>query len=249
MRFYLTGNEFIDMNDPIDISIGIRDNNKGVQAWYVDPPSFEPVMEHGFVGSVAQGGNVNFRNVKFNPHGNGTHTESYGHITEDIYPVSNCFEKFFFKCSLASILPRENSNGDKIITKEQLLTKFSPGFSEALIIRTLPNQLSKLELNYSNTNPPYLDVECVALLNEWGVQHLLVDIPSVDKEIDGGELAFHHKFWNVPIAPISSRTITELIFVANEIEDGNYLLEIQLANFENDAAPSRPILYKIKKEG
>ena len=77
---------------------------------------------------------------------------------------------------------------------------------------------------------------------------MLLDLPSVDKEIDGGVLAFHHAFWNVPNHPDSSRTITELIYVPNELSDGAYLLELQVSNFENDAAPSRPILYPIKKE-
>jgi hypothetical protein len=76
----------------------------------------------------------------------------------------------------------------------------------------------------------------------------LVDIPSVDKEIDGGALAFHHAFWNVPEQPITNRTITELIYVPNEVEDGHYILELQLSNFDNDAAPSRPLLYKKRKE-
>jgi len=81
-----------------------------------------------------------------------------------------------------------------------------------------------------------------------GVKHLLVDIPSVDKEIDGGTLAFHHAFWNVPEQPITNRTITELIYVPNEVEDGHYILELQVSNFDNDAAPSRPLLYKKRKE-
>ena len=31
-------------------------------------------------------------------------------------------------------------------------------------------------------------------------------------------------------------------------EDGDYILELQLAPFANDASPSRPVLYKIQKE-
>ena len=106
----------------------------------------------------------------------------------------------------------------------------------------------KLTMEYSNTNPPFMDHSCVEVLNGLGVKHLLVDIPSVDKEVDGGVLAFHHAFWQVPEKPLIHRTITELIFVPNHLTDGDYLLELQVANFENDAAPSRPLLYPIKKE-
>jgi hypothetical protein len=34
--------------------------------------------------------------------------------------------------------------------------------------------------------------------------------------------------------------------VCSEIEDGEYVLELQVAPIENDASPSRPLLYKIK---
>ncbi|MGO3156445.1 MAG: cyclase family protein, partial [Mesonia sp.] len=30
------------------------------------------------------------------------------------------------------------------------------------------------------------------------------------------------------------------------VEDGNYLLNLQIASFHNDASPSKPVLYKIE---
>ena len=90
-----------------------------------------------------------------------------------------------------------------------------------------------------------MDISIIELFQELEVKHLLVDLPSVDREEDKGELAFHHAFWDVPNKPNLERTITELIFVENKIPDGKYLLEIQMAPFENDASPSRPVLYKI----
>jgi hypothetical protein len=42
-------------------------------------------------------------------------------------------------------------------------------------------------------------------------------------------------------------TITDFIYVPNTIEDGEYLLNLMIAPFENDATPSKPILYKIIK--
>ena len=41
------------------------------------------------------------------------------------------------------------------------------------------------------------------------------------------------------------RTITELIGIPDKVKDGKYLLNISLANIENDASPSRPIIYEI----
>lgn len=76
-------------------------------------------------------------------------------------------------------------------------------------------------------------------------------MPSVDKEHDEGKLLAHKAFWNVKDTlnlnsdARLSATITEMIYVPDEIEDGNYILNLQIASFENDASPSKPILYKI----
>jgi kynurenine formamidase len=242
MKFYLDKDWFIDTTAFIDLSIGV--STHGVRAWYLNSPRISPVMENGFVGSVELGGAVNFRDIYFNPHGHGTHTESHGHISKEVFPVSSCFNQFFFEAQLITISP-EVIGEDRVITAEQL-RNISP--CDALVIRTEPNDLSKGTTNYSDTNPTYMDVACVQKLNECGIKHLLVDIPSVDKEIDGGILAFHHAFWNVPQNPVRDRTITELIYVPSDVEDGSYILELQVSNFENDAAPSRPLLYKKRKE-
>ena len=63
MRLYLNRSEYIETNEPIDLSIGLQSGEKNVRAWYVNPPTFEPVRANGFVGSVSEGGGVNFRDV------------------------------------------------------------------------------------------------------------------------------------------------------------------------------------------
>jgi hypothetical protein len=79
----------------------------------------------------------------------------------------------------------------------------------------------------------------------------LIDLPSVDREEDEGKLLAHKAFWNVKDVNTLNEdarkncTITEMIFVENEIQDGSYLLNLQIASFENDASPSKPLLYKI----
>ena len=42
-------------------------------------------------------------------------------------------------------------------------------------------------------------------------------------------------------------TITEMIYVNDAVKDGSYILNLQFASFENDASPSKPVLYKIEK--
>jgi kynurenine formamidase len=248
MRLYLNENEFIETNEPLDLSIGLQSGSKNLRAWYVNPPTFEPVRANGFIGCVVEGGGVNFRDVFFNPHGHGTHTECHGHITPEVVSVNQKLKTYFFKAQLVSVEPKVLENGDELIVKEQLETKLGESQIEALIIRTLPNTKDKRSKNYSDTNPPYLDLSVIELIESFGIQHLLVDMPSVDRESDEGKLAFHHAFWNVPENP-NDKTITELIYVNDEITDGLYILEMQMAPFENDASPSRPVLYKIQKKG
>lgn len=248
MKFFLDQQRYIDTRYPLDISIGLSDSVDNPRAWYVDSPKFEPVRTEHYTGAVAEGGSVNFRDIFFNPHGHGTHTECLGHITKEVYSINQKLQEFFFEAQVVSIEPEVRTNGeveDRIITLEQF-----EGISidaEALILRTLPNDLSKKSWNYSDTNPPYLEREIAAYLIRKGVKHFLLDLPSVDRESDEGVLAFHHDFWEVPNNPNHERTITELIFVADTIEDGHYILNLQVAPFENDASPSRPVLYEINK--
>ena len=243
MRFYLNENEFIETDSPMDLSMDLSDNQT-LSAWYVSPPKMEVVRENGFLGSVEEGGDVNFRSIWFNPHGHGTHTESSGHITKEILSINKVLKNYFFRALLISLSPLEQANGDRIISIPTLPEGLDV---EALIIRTLPNSDSKKSLNYADTNPPFLALDGIKVLNDFHIKHLLIDLPSVDKEKDGGELAFHHAFWEVPHVNRIERTITELIFVDEKIIDGEYILELQVAPFENDASPSRPVLYKINQ--
>lgn len=232
----------IDLNKGIDLSIPLSNDDKNPSAWYVKPPIFEPVMEDGWIGEVKKGGAVNFRNIFFNPHGHGTHTECLGHITPEIHSINKHLNQFFFQAVLISITP-EIRGEDAVINAIQLELLKQYDSIEALIIRTLPNTKEKKSKNYSSTNPPYIAIECLEIINELNIKHLLIDLPSVDKETDGGELAFHHGFWEVPNNPRFDRTISEMIFVPEEAVDGAYLLNLQVAPFENDAAPSRPLIF------
>ena len=80
-----------------------------------------------------------------------------------------------------------------------------------------------------------------------GIYHLLIDLPSIDREEDDGLLVAHRAFWDYPNQIDLKRTITELIFVPDYIKDGFYLLNLSPANINNDASPSRPVLYKLSK--
>ena len=236
----------VDFFAPIDISMPLSTSEKTVSAWYVKPMQLEPVRMGDWVGDVNQGGSVNFRTITFNPHGNGTHTECVGHISKSFETINQHLKRFLFVAEVITVLPEQLPDGDFVITRKQIeLCLQDAENTEALVIRTLGNSPAKLYQQYGNTNPPYIQKEAIALMNEKGIQHLLIDMPSIDKEVDGGKLEAHHAFWQYPHDTQFHKTITEMIYVPNEIYDGTYLLNMQIAPFENDASPSKPVLYKV----
>lgn len=241
----------MNTENPIDISLSFTDNKNATSAWYVNPVKIEPVMQKNFIGSVAKGGSVNFNNITFNPHGNGTHTECVGHITPEFYSVNILLTSYWFKALLITIKPeklRQNTHygrtDDLIILKSVLEKSIANTHARALIIRTLPNRDDKKTKSYSHTNPCYLEPDAAAYISN-KFDHLLIDLPSVDREEDGGKLLAHKAFWQYPHNTQFHKTITELIYVPDEISDGEYMLNLMIAPFENDASPSKPVLYKL----
>ncbi|NEN24564.1 cyclase family protein [Cryomorpha ignava] len=243
-----------DLSKPIDISIPLHPD--GPRAWYVDKMTIEPVMTDRFTGSVAKGGAVNFRNIAFNPHGHGTHTETVGHIDNEIISINRTLNKFFFLAELLTIAPKPftgreeefKKHGDRIITQADVDLAIGDRKCEALIIRSVPNTDEKLSKNYSNTNPVYFEPGALNFMRAKGIKHLLTDLPSVDREEDGRKLLAHRAFWHGNRPDDLECTITEFIYVPDSVADGTYLLNLQIVSFENDASPSKPVLYKIEKE-
>ena len=238
-----------DLNHPIDISIPLIEADRVVNCFYAPVYETFPVVAGDFVGSTVQGGPLNFLNVRLNPHGNGTHTECVGHIAKEPYTINQCLRQFHHAARLISVFPTKLENGDRVIQQQQLeLLLPKQERLEALVIRTLPNTRDKLTQSYSGTNPVYMDAVAMEWLVEKGLKHLLIDLPSVDREEDGGKLAAHKAFWKYP-TQVKNRehcTITELIYVPAKVADGLYLLNFGIASFEIDVSPSKPVLYTIE---
>lgn len=255
------------MKDPIDISIPLRFNGPQPNAYGVDAARSRACEAGDIVGDTRRGGSVNFEEYSIIPHCNGTHTECVGHITDKRISVLNCLKDVVIDAVIISVQPDEK-DGDLIIPRSLVETAISGSrkaltnvratdteVSSALIVRTLPNDDSKLTREYGESFvPPYFSAEAMEYMVECGFKHLLVDMPSIDRIFDGGKLLNHRIFWNV--APGSrelnansrvNSTITELIYVPNEVADGEYLLNLQIAPFASDAAPSRPVLLRQER--
>lgn len=253
----------INLENPIDISIPMDFEGRQVNTYNVPLAKAKPYKDGTFIGDTRLGGSCNFQEISIIPHCNGTHTECSGHITlERIYLPEKLKQSFFtsllititpkkFRLTKESYLPNPKED-DFVIDRDSLkkvLNDYDLEGITSLVIRTLPNDNSKMTKIY-NEIPPYFTNEAMEYIDELDFIHLLVDIPSVDRLLDEGKMSNHKLFWggkNKSYEKIldSEKTITEFIYVKNEINDGIYILNLQTLNFYSDATPSKPMLYKL----
>jgi len=257
-----------DTSNAKDISIPLRFNEEQPSMYDVKRAESTAYKGDGFVGDTRQGGSCNFDQITLVPHCNGTHTECLGHITHKRFSIHQQLKDSLIPATVLTVLPEtamtstdtydpEKKSDDLLISERSLsdgLEKIPKEFLKAVVIRTLPNDLSKTNRNYLKKNPAFFSLEAMAYLVKAGVDHLLVDLPSIDRSNDEGKLNGHHLFWNIKAGQHQedqnskvNKTITEMVFIGDEIPDGPYLLNLQIAPFVSDAAPSRPLLYPLYK--
>lgn len=228
----------VDLSQGVDLSNPYGASNS-VSAWGSPPVRFEPVRYGDWVGSVAAGASVNFFDIQLNPHGNGTHTEWAGHILPERGSVNEKLLRYWFVALLVDV--RVENDGSiqepfSLLEHQQL--------PEAVILRTSKHYSPPLNGNFTGVHPPYLLPEFAENLAKKGVQHLLIDLPSVDPEEDGGALSAHKAFWGLHQGELrDDATITELLRIPASLSEGLYLLNLQMAPIANDASPSRPVVF------
>lgn len=256
------GKEFeVDFSKALDISIPLVFNGKQPNTYGVDKAISTPYRDKNFIGDTREGGPCNFETYTFTPHCNGTHTECVGHITKKRIDILSSLKDLMVPATLITIQPENTSEDyvpelnekDLVISKailEKKLKNISPAFLQGLIIRTLPNNSSKRSRDYTKEDSPFFSIQAMEYIVDLGINHLLVDTPSVDKLFDDGFLSAHNIFWQIqnqePNPKTTNKTITEMIFVDDSILDGSYLVNLQIAPFSSDASPSRPLLFEIK---
>jgi kynurenine formamidase len=230
----------------VDLSIPLDPDGPQPGAYGAPRASARPYSGDGFTLDTRRSGPVNCDMLTLTPHCNGTHTESVGHITRERFPLTAVALPLFAPCVVVSIAPVGRE-----IRPEHLAQL--PSELNALVVRTRPNEASKRTRQWENDTTPYFTPNAMRVVRAKGVVHLLVDLPSLDPLYDGGALAAHRVFWDVPLGSqdlpseeARRRTVTELIFVPDEVPDGAYLLSIHAPNIVTDAVPSRPILFELE---
>jgi kynurenine formamidase len=258
----------IELSRPASLAIETSFAGEGLGAFGAPHASSLPLLVPGFSGSVASGASCNCRTISLTPHCNATHTECVGHLTSQTLDAVRVVPVGLLPAVLLTVTPEHAAPEDLIITRQLLESAWPRAHGSrattaslataplAAVIRTLPNDVAKRRRDYSGRTAPYLSAEAAGLLVERGIEHLVVDLPSVDRMMDEGRLAAHRVFFGLPpgatdlaLAARAHCTITELAFVPDSVPDGEYLLEIQIPALSGDAVPSRPLLYAAKRLG
>jgi kynurenine formamidase len=246
------GNKVYRLGRAIDLAVPLDFHGSQPSAYGVPRASARPYSGDGFVLDTRAGGPCNCEILELVPHCHGTHTESVGHLTVERLPISAVLPEPFSPCSVITLEPAGRQIG--VAALERALALTDPDFLEALVVRTLPNSADKATRRWEDAGTPYFTPEAMTLVRERQVNHLLVDLPSLDPLRDEGRLTAHRIFWGmppgsreVPTGPAALRTVTEMIYVPDEVPDGSYLLELQLPRLVSDAVPSRPLLFFLEE--
>jgi len=268
LRITLEGRCWVaDSSTPVDLAITL--DFEGPQPRFFAPRGARSTALRigGFTGDVRTGASCNCAELSLAPHCHGTHTECVGHVTDDGFHVSSLTPVPPALALLVTVEPRPatgdsgpaaRSAGDLLITGRALQAAAAAWAAEpwsALILRTRPNNPGKRARSYEGPAPaPYFAADGMKWIVEQGVRSLIVDLPSLDRADDGGRLEAHRIYWG--LEPFDRRStdarrpdalVTELAYIPDEVPDGLYLLDLQVAAFASDAAPSRPVIYALRE--
>ncbi|WP_206524287.1 cyclase family protein [Lujinxingia sediminis] len=257
----------VDALSPVELAQPLNFYGEQPQAFGLGRAQARAVEGGDFVGDVRRGGSVNCESIELIAHGHGTHTEGVGHISAERVPVGDLAPDPLLPAVLLRVTTRslaesgDSSQGksapdDRVICTAELRAALSradvaPAFCRAIVIATSGQGAAAPLRDYSATNPAYLSAEAVAWLLEQGCEHLLIDLPSIDREDDGGTTPAHRAYFELdadagPTDAGRRRTITEFIDVPKPACEGAYFLSLRFARFVLDASPSRPILYRAR---
>ncbi|MBC8346738.1 MAG: cyclase family protein [Candidatus Marinimicrobia bacterium] len=238
--------------------LAIPYNYNGDQPNYFDVPKGEahPYKHGSFIGKVQNGLGCNVMVLNQNVHCTGTHTECAGHIHDDNIFIHEILSPDYIFTELISISPIHWSetvehyhcdvhDDEWVITQKMIEEKINHS-ADGLVVRTLPNSEDKLMRKYHPGNTPFFTTDATEYINELGIDHWVVDLPTIDKYDDGGCLGNHHLFFETTTP--YKKTITEFAFVPDIIPDGQYLMKIEIPPMQLDAAPSRPFLFNFMEK-
>jgi hypothetical protein len=240
-----------------------------------------PYAAPGFSGEVRRGASCNCATIELTPHCNGTHTESVAHLVDEALDVCDLVPLGLMPALVVSAAPvaaattDEDSDpaprpGDRLLTRAAVLAGWPanlPFAPRALVLRSAAGGTSGVAADADATDDgsadvdvdsgadisaPYLTRQLVNELVARGIEHLVVDLPSIDRGRDGGRLCGHRLFFGLPpgstrLAEAARRgcTVTEYARIPATLADGPCALQLTLPRLAGDAVPSRPLVFRL----
>ena len=196
-------------------------------------------------------------------HNNRTHTESTAHVFKDGLNISDCSSLTHFGCIVISVEPvsirtlsddqyryecgaEMGRERDSSVTKsmiqsriEELLSKYKDHpeitsfFKQSIFIRMIGDI-------QCDEHWPFLSNDAMEYLHDTFSNVFGINLPSVDR-MESPKVP-NHRIWFGHAK--STRLITEGLQFGDDINDGLYVLDLQLAPIaDTDAVPTRPVIY------
>lgn len=251
----------VDFNRAVSLALALDFDRAHPRHFGAPPAISEPFRVGDFEGDVGRGASCNCRRVTLIPHCNGTHTESASHLTLQQRPLHELLPVAPLHALLLSVSPvpaaatDEDSlpapqAGDRLITREAVVAAWARqagGSAVALLLHT--------GTRWDDPAPPFLSRQLMQELVDRGIEHLVTDLPSVDRLADEGRLTAHRIFFGLPAgstdltaATRPAATITELAHFPQELRDGPCAVQLQVPAWSGDAVPSRPLYLPLLRD-
>jgi len=244
----------VDFNAATSLALLLDFDTAHPQHFGAQAASSQAYRNGGFEGAVARGASCNCQRISLIPHCNGTHTESASHLTVQQRPLQELVPAGPVSALLLTVHPTDSAATDedsrpapratdRLITRGSLLAAWHAccdSRPQALLLRT--------GTAWSDGAPPYITRQLMQELVTRGIEHLITDLPSVDRLEDDGQLTAHRIFFGLPArstdlaeAQRGHCTITELAQFPSQLADGPCAVQLQIPAFSGDAVPSRPL--------
>lgn len=223
-----------------------RDNFMS-QAFYLPNFQVAPVQLDGFIGDTDRGGSCNVNQISFTPH-NLTHIETAAHIIKSGPTVKDIpIQTMHGICQVIDLSDAEFP--DNYIHPDHIKSQLLDHSIQILAIKT-PASIIPADHDFSGTDPLSLHPTTGKYLSEHhpDIKLLIVDLPSVDQEDDGGKLLAHRYFLEIEGNSTSKRkAIIELAYFSEIKSSGRYYAIITPARVDLDAMITDVVLFDLTK--
>ncbi len=271
LRFRIGGQELeADAGAATSIALPFDPRLARSRAFGLRPTTAPPVdIGGGRTLEVGRGAAINCADLHLNAHGGGCHIEGVGHISREPWPLSTATLPALWPATLLDVTPaRLGASGEHAAGKgapeDWVLTRVAferaldaaaetvrdlaaepAAFADALVLRSDVDGAIGPDFDFHGGGAPYPTAEAMALLAALPTRLLVLDLPSLDREDDGGTAPNHAIWWGFPDgdravarATRRDRLLVELARVPLALAAGPWLLQLGVPPVVSDAAPA-----------